>query len=148
MAPRLPFSLDRLPGLPTDVLAALKVLPGMARDTAAMARHTEVLDEVAAATGALPELREEMARVAAATESIARIDARMATIEEAMPVLVAVQQHLSQLPETMDRLELRLEELSATLGTLQESLGPIGRLAQRMPGGRRGAKQAADTPAS
>jgi hypothetical protein len=42
MAPRLPFALDRLPKLPLDLLSALKILPGTARDTAAMAKHTAV----------------------------------------------------------------------------------------------------------
>lgn len=147
MALRLPFALDRLPTLPLDLLSALKVLPDMARDTAAMAKHTAVLEEVAEATRALPVLHNDMARVAEATESISRIDERLATIEAAMPVLVEVQQHLAQLPETMDRLELRLAELSATLDTLQESLGPIGRLALRMPGGRRAEKRSAESAA-
>lgn len=141
---RLPFPLDRLPGLPADVLGALRVLPGMARDTERMSRHTAVLEDVAAATRTLPELREDMARVAEATECINQIDTRMATIEAAMPVLVEVQQHLANLPETMDRLEVRLEQLGHQLEALQGSLEPIGRVARRVPGQRRAEKRAED----
>ena len=145
---RLPFPIDRLPGLPglpADVLGALRVLPGMARDTATMARQLAVLGDVAEATRALPELHADMARVAEATESITQIDARMATIESAMPVLVEVQQHLSTLPETMDRLDRRLAQLADQLEALQGSLDPIGRIAQRVPGQRRADQRAAAT---
>jgi septal ring factor EnvC (AmiA/AmiB activator) len=126
-----------------DLLRALSVLPGMARDTASMAKHTEVLADVAVATASLPALADEMTRVAAATEMIGQIDARMATIEAAMPVLVEVQQHLSTLPETMTRLEARIEALAEQLEDLQGSLDPIGRVAKRMPGSRRAEKRAA-----
>ena len=138
MAPRLP-----IPSNPLDIINALRVLPPMARDVARMAKSTDVLNDVAKATAALPELREEMARVATATEEIGRIDARMATIEAAMPVLVEVQQHISQLPEIMLRLEAQIGELSKSLEDLQASLHPIGRLARRVPGGKRAEKLAA-----
>jgi len=138
---RLPFPIDRLPGLPADLLGALRVLPGMAQDTANMARSTAVLEDVAEATRSLPELRADMERVAEATECITKIDARMATIEAAMPVLVEVQQHLATLPETMDRLEVRLEQLGNQLEALQGSLEPIGRVARRVPGQRRAEKR-------
>ncbi len=72
----------------------------------------------------------------------------MASIEEAMPVLVEVQQHLSRLPETIGLLDERIDRLSGLLErmlesldglgqgveALQETLGPVGRLAQRLPG--------------
>jgi hypothetical protein len=89
------------------------------------------------------------------------MDERMQTIEGAMPVLVEVQQHLSALPETMtgldatltemsqnlEKLLIALEHLSAELTTLEGSVGPLGRLAQRIPGGRR-AEQVADAAES
>src|SRR6478672_5452136 len=141
--------MPRIPSLPIrvnplDIVNALRVLPGMARDTASMAKSTAVLSDVAAATSTLPELREEMRRVAKATEQIGQIDGRMATIEAAMPVLVEVQQHLSQLPEIMLRLEGQLNQLSEKLDGLQTSLHPIGRLANRMPGGRRAERRLAE----
>jgi uncharacterized phage infection (PIP) family protein YhgE len=142
MAPRFPIPIN-----PLDILNALRVLPGMARDTASMAKSTEVLGEVAKSVSALPELRAEMARVAKATEEISKIDGRMATIEAAMPVLVEVQQHLSQLPEIMLRLNAQLDDLSTGLEELQSALLPIGRLARRMPGSRRAERQAAEQAA-
>jgi DNA repair ATPase RecN len=120
-----------LVSLPTELVAHLRVLPRLAERLASVSRHTEgirentdVLEQVAADTQALGDLRQQMAR----------IDERMATIEGAMPVLVEVQQHLAQLPEAIDRLCDLMEGL-------QESLEPIGRVAGRLPGQRRAAKQ-------
>ena len=135
--PRIPNPLGPVIRVPADVLAALRMLPSIARDTQRMAQHTEVLRRVADATDALPELREEMARVAAATEEIGRIDARMANIEAAMPVLVDVQRHLSTLPETMKHLDAQLAELRVTLDSLLVAVTPLGRVARRLPGRRR-----------
>jgi citrate synthase len=128
--------LGRVVSLPLDLLAALRSVPGIARDTNRMAEHTEVLEEVARATEALPELREQMARVAEATAAIGAMDDKMATIAEAMPVLVEVQRHLAKLPETIERLDGRITELSVLLQGLQESLEPVGRIARRLPGQR------------
>src|SRR5689334_2600271 len=96
--PRIPLGLDRVVGVPNDLLGALRMVASIARDTERMAKNTEVLDQVAADLKALPELRGEMARVA---DAVATMDGRMAKIEAAMPVLVEVQRHLSTLPETM-----------------------------------------------
>jgi DNA repair ATPase RecN len=145
-----------------DAVAALRVLPRIAEDTRAMASHTALLREVVQAIGnvgedtaALPALRRDMARVAKGTGVLGPMDDRMATIEEAMPVLVEVQQHLSELPETIGRLDERigrlderidrlsglldrmfesLDGLNQGVSTLQQSLAPVGRLAQRLPG--------------
>ena len=111
--------LGRVVSLPLDLLTALRQLPLIARDTNRMAEHTEVLAEVALATQALPELQKQMAAVAAA-----------------MPVLVEVQRHLAKLPETIERLDVRISELSVLLEGLQASLEPVGRIARRLPGQR------------
>jgi uncharacterized protein (DUF3084 family) len=72
----------------------------------------------------------------------------MASIDSAMPTLVEVQQHLAKLPETMATLGTGLGQLSALmeqlLGSLerldrnvtalQESIEPLGRIADRLPG--------------
>jgi DNA-binding FrmR family transcriptional regulator len=117
--------------LPAEIVAHLRVLPRIAERLASVSRHTEginyntdVLEQVAADTKALSDLRVQMAR----------IDQRMETIEAAMPVLVEVQQHLAQLPEAIERLCVLMEGL-------QDSLEPIGRVAGRLPGQRRGARQ-------
>ena len=137
--PRIPNPLDRLFGVPNDVLGALRLVSSIARDTHRMAEHTEVLGRVAAATDALPELRAEMARVAEATQAIGRLDARMANIEAAMPVLVDVQKQLVALPETMQSLDAQLSELRVVLQALLEAVTPLGRVARRLPGRRRSA---------
>jgi hypothetical protein len=142
--PRLPLPLDRVFGLPSGVLSALRMLPAIARNTADMAEATQ----------ALPDLRRDIERVAEATAAIGVIDSRMTNIEAAMPVLVEVQQHLAKLPETMEGLDVRIAELSVllarmldTMGELatsidamQDAVGPLGRLARRLP--RQGRAQA------
>src|SRR3954452_12051280 len=136
MAPRV--SVNRILGLPGDVVSGLRVLPAIAEHTAAMREHTE----------ALPALRADIARVAEATAVLEPMDERMATIAESMPILVEVQQHLSRLPETIGRLDERRERLSTLLErmldsldqmtrsveTLQAGVAPLGRLARRLPG--------------
>jgi hypothetical protein len=90
--------------------------------------------------------------VAAATQVLPPMDERMAAIEGAMPVLVEVQRHLARVPETLEHLDTRLADLSATLerllvslegldrnvGSLHAAVGPLSRVAERLPGrGRR-----------
>jgi DNA repair ATPase RecN len=123
-----PLGIVSIPG---ELVAHLRVLPRIGQRLASVARHTEgiqhntdVLEQVAADTKVLGDLSVQMAR----------IDERMATIEGAMPVLVEVQQHLAQLPEAIERLCTLMEGL-------EESLQPIGRVAERIPGQRRGARQ-------
>ena len=117
--------------LPAELVAHLRVLPRIAERLTEVARHTDgmkhntdVLEQVAADTKALQDLNAQMTR----------IDERMATIEGAMPVLVEVQQHLAQLPEAIERLCVLMEGL-------EESLQPIGRVAEKLPGQRRAARQ-------
>ena len=152
-------SLDRISALPADVLASLRTIPEIVENTRAMTEHTaqldrvaDALDRVAADTAALPGLREEMAEVSG---TVGALDARLAAVEAAMPVLVEVQSHLAALPETMGRLEKGIEGLDGgieqlsglmeriltavaglndSVETLQGAVGPMGRLASRMPG--------------
>jgi hypothetical protein len=91
-----------------------------------------------------------MARVAQTTAILEPMDGRMASIEAAMPVLVEVQEHLAGLPETLGRLDSSIDRLSGLLDTLLRSLdalshsvdalhedvGPLGRIARRIPGSR------------
>jgi predicted nuclease with TOPRIM domain len=133
-----PISLEGFGALPRDVVRALRLIPEIAANTGAMARHTAVLADVADAVRVLETM-----------------DSRMATIEKAMPELVEVQRHLAQLPETMDRLDESLkrlsglmerilvafDELSVSVETLQEAIEPMGQLASRIPGQRKGKRQ-------
>jgi hypothetical protein len=112
--------LNGLLGIP-EVLSALRTLPEIAANTAAMAE----------ATRTLPEINERLAEVAAGAAQIPDIERRMQTIEAAMPTLVEVQQHLRDLPATM-------VELQTALVPLIEAAETLGRVARRLPGGRRG----------
>jgi hypothetical protein len=115
-----------------ELVAALRVLPDV------LDALREVRDDtrrMADNTDTLPQVREELAKVAELASVLPPMDRRMAHIEEAMPVLVAVQQHLAQLPETIDGLNAGIGELMALLARLQEAIEPLGRLAERVPGG-------------
>ena len=167
-----PFLLS----LPGDVFSGLRLLPKLARDIASIAEATKSLPGILDAlermsldtqamaedTKAIPPLREDMAGVARSTDVLEGMDARMAAIEAAMPVLVEVQRHLQNLPDTiggldtgvgrmdanLEKLLVALEDLSADLTRLEGSVGPLGRLATRMPGGRRAARKAAKAEAA
>lgn len=160
MAPRLPF--DRAFALPGDVLAALRILPVIAEHTEAMEAHTALLRDMTASiaavgedTSALPALREEMAQISSVAQTLDTMDGRMANIEGSMPILVEVQRDLARLPETVGRLDERIEALSAlmermlasldtlsgSVEALQDAVGPMGRLASRLPGQGRGSRE-------
>jgi predicted nucleic acid-binding Zn-ribbon protein len=120
-----PFGIENLPG---EALRALRTLPFIADRLEAVAEHTGVLPQVG--------------------EDVQDIRAKMATIEDAMPTLVEVQQHLAELPATMQsldnvlgsltellgRLVTSVEQLDGNVGSLQESMEPVGRLADKLPG--------------
>jgi hypothetical protein len=114
-------SLGGVTGFPADAIAALRKLPDIAENTRVMREHTEALERVADA----------LDRVAADTGVLQPMDKRMATIEAAMPLLVEIQRDLSQLPEI-------IEGLRASAETLHEAVKPLGRLAGRVPGQRKG----------
>ena len=157
-----PVSLDRIGAAPGDALRALRLVPEILESTREMASHTTVLADVAAVlrevagnTASLPAMRDEMSSVSEKLDVLKTMDARMASIEEAMPVLVEVQRHLAQLPETMGRLDEALERMSGlmeklligldglneSVATLHGAVEPMGRLASRVPGQRKGERQ-------
>lgn len=118
--PSLP-SLGAVTGLPADAVAALRKLPEIAESTRAMKEHTAVLERVA----------EALERVAADTAVLRKMDKRMAAIEKRMPLLADVQRDLAELPEI-------IEGLKTSADTLHEAVQPLGRLAGRVPGQRKG----------
>jgi len=142
--------VNRLLRLPGDLAAALAAVPSIAEHTASLPEMTRTLKRISEDTDTLPPLRADMARVAEATAVLADVDAKLRTISEAMPVLVEVQRHLDQLPQTMtglgagvDRLSLlvermlpSMEALGGDVETLREEIGPVSRLASRVPGQR------------
>ncbi len=130
-------SIDRLSILPTGLHKALELIPEIARNTAILRDISRALEQVAGDTGALLGIRKDMSRVAKATSVLEAMDSRMAAIEEAMPVLVEVQRHLDQLPETMGQLLTALDKLNLSVDTLQGAVEPMGRLANRVPGGKK-----------
>ena len=126
---------------PGELAAALRTLPELLE---ALTRVGDDTGRMAENTAELPEIRANLDEVRRTTSVLPGMDERMATIEGAMPVLVEVQQHLARLPETLEGLNARIAELvglmdglQTSLGDLHESLEPLGRLADRIPGGSR-----------
>lgn len=128
-----------------DVRAGVQAIERHLADLSGIAESTAT---IRCDTAALPALGEHMGRVAEAVQALPSIDERMANIEGAMPVLVQVQQHLERLPEAietlgqdlaklpelLDRMLVSLDRLDGTVATLQASVEPLGRIANRMPG--------------
>jgi hypothetical protein len=114
-------SLGGVAGFPADAIAALRKLPEIAENTRVMREHTAALERVADA----------LDRVAADTGVLRPMDERMVAIEGAMPLLAEIQRDLAQLPEI-------IEGLRASADTLHEAVKPLGRLAGRVPGQRKG----------
>lgn len=137
--------LGRLISAPGEVLSIIRLLRTIAENTESMAQ----------ATKALPQLERDMRQVAEYTQILPEMHERMGVIAGAMPVLVDVQQSLARLPDTaehldaglarmqelLDRLMPSLDELGRTVGALQESIGPLSRLADRFPGRGRNQQQ-------
>ena len=117
-----------------ELAASLRVLPELLDELRDVRSDTR---RMANNTDSLPEVREALAEVANATRVLPHMDERMAHIEEAMPVLVEVQQHLARLPETIEGLNAGIAGLVELMDRLGESLEPLGRLAERVPGARR-----------
>jgi archaellum component FlaC len=126
-----PLAVLSFPGELAARLSALPELLAVLRDVRQDTRR------MADNTASLPEVRQHLAEVAELTSVLPPMDRRMAHIEEAMPVLVEVQQHLARLPETIEGLNVEIEELKGLMERLSESLEPLGRLADRVPGGGR-----------
>lgn len=114
-------SLGGVTAFPADAIAALRRLPEIAENTQVMKEHTAALERVA----------EALDRVAADTVVLRQMDGRMASIEAAMPLLAEVQSDLAQLPEI-------IEGLRTSADTLHKAVKPLGRLAGRVPGQRKG----------
>ena len=139
----------------------LEDLTTITRSTAVLPEMLEAIRGLGDDTAQLQALQRDMRRVAASTRPLADMatatdvlpgmDGRMATIEGAMPVLVEVQQHLARLPETMDALDhgikslceqidrmlISLDRLDGNVTALAGSVEPLGRIADRLPGGSR-----------
>jgi prefoldin subunit 5 len=116
--------IDRVLGIPNEITAALRVLPDIARNTAAIAKATRSLpqiertmEQMSEDTKAISELNRSMSEIAKLTEILEPMDARMAAIESALPVLMA-----------------QLDELGRRMESLHHTMSPLRRIAGRFPG--------------
>jgi hypothetical protein len=110
-----------------ELLDALRVLPTMAEDVRLM---REAVQSVARDAAVLPD-------VAAATARLDEIETRMGKIAGTMPEVEELRDILTPLPATMAELLPALGRLHETTLALGVALEPIGRVADRLPGGGR-----------
>lgn len=98
-------------------------------------RHFEVmgpsLQRLADPDGPLSQL-EELAASLAQLHSLAELGERLGTVEGH---IASLDTNIARLQPSLDALALSLAELQGTITTLAISLEPVGRLAQRVPGG-------------
>lgn len=148
-------AMSEISGEVERIGAATSSLPALHRAVDAIAKSTGSLGEVKDNTGeiathtiALRDVNERIGDVASAIPALPEIERRLGTIEAAMPVLVEVQQHLARLPDVIETLGGDLAKLSDLLAlmltsldrldgsvvTLQGSVEPLGRIANRLPG--------------
>jgi methyl-accepting chemotaxis protein len=124
-------SLDKISALPTDVLAALRTIPEIVENTRAMKEHTaqltrvaDALDRVAADTSALPALRDDLVVLNHLPETLGRLDKGVEGLDAG----------IDQLSELMERILTAVAGLNQSVETLQGAVGPMGRIASRLPG--------------
>lgn len=160
---------DRL----TTVVRSTAVLPAMGRAIDGMAGDTSALDDIRTAIVKVAEATSRLPQVAKATAVLPGMDRRMEVIESAMPTLVEVQQHLAELPEAIRRMTTTLTDLQESVTqldrnvaglqrsidplapsmtrldsdvlTLHKAIEPLGRLAKRVPGGKRSSGRPVDS---
>jgi hypothetical protein len=128
-------SLDKISALPADVLGALRTIPEIVENTRAMKEHTaqltrvaDALDRVAADTSALPPLRADLVVLNELPETLGRLDKGIEGLDG----------DIDQLSELMERILTAVAGLNDSVETLQKAVGPMGRLASRMPGQKKG----------
>jgi hypothetical protein len=128
-----PFSLLTTPlsapaaliGALGELVEALRVLPTMAEDVRKM---REAVERVTENTSVLPGVLEATGRLDA-------IEDRMGEIAGTMPEVEELRDILTPLPATMAELLPALVRLHETTLALGVALEPIGRVADRLPGG-------------
>jgi methyl-accepting chemotaxis protein len=128
-------SLDKISALPADVLGALRLIPEIVENTRAMKEHTaqltrvaDALDRVAADTSSLPLLRADLVVLNKLPETLGRLDKGVEGLDAG----------IDQLSELMERILTAVAGLNESVETLQGAVGPMGRLASRVPGQKKG----------
>ncbi len=124
-------SLDKISALPADVLGALRTIPEIVENTRAMKEHTaqlsrvaDALDRVAADTAALPPLRADLVVLNQLPQTLERLDKGVEGLDAG----------IDQLSDLMERILTAVAGLNESVETLQGAVGPMGKLASRIPG--------------
>jgi hypothetical protein len=128
-------SLARLADLGASVnrlATAVEVLPGLADSAAALpelTRHAEALARLSDSAAALPDL----ARHAAA---LTELTPHAAALPELVPRVQSVELMVESIIGYLGTLQPTVDELTLAASDLQRAVGPIGRIAGRIPGSR------------
>src|SRR4029077_18509017 len=106
-------------------------IPEIVENTRAMKEHTaqlsrvpDALDRVAADTSALPPWVADLVVLNKLPETLGRLDKGIEGLDAG----------IDQLSELMERILTAVADLSDSVETLQGAVGPMGKLASRIPG--------------
>jgi prefoldin subunit 5 len=119
----------------TLVMAARDIGIGLRALTAAGGPLDRIAD-VSASLERLAALDESLRQLGNLEETLQQLTASVATLPELPERVRAIEGLVGNLQPSLDQLETAIADLQRTIGTLGQSLVPIGRLAGRVPGGR------------
>lgn len=146
---------ERVRRLSGDLVRAMPIVPSAARHAVTLLGTSHTLKRIAGDTEALPSVGDYMGQIAEATSVLVGMNGRIAAIEDAMPAILGIQRDLGQLPDTTSRLDgsidhlndllaqmlTSLEGLAVSVEELRVEVGPVSRLASRVPGRRKSASR-------
>jgi methyl-accepting chemotaxis protein len=109
----------------------------------------EILPELSASAASLPELTQHASALAALTvhaealteltkhaESLPELTRHAAALPELAPRVASVELMVQSIIEYLESLQPTVRELTIAAADLQRSVGPIGRIAGRLPGSK------------
>ena len=136
--------LERLDRLEGGLMSRLDALLGMATDLRALREELAPIAElpalreaVAPLAGQLDGMQHQLDVLREAIRPIEQLAQVREGIEPLDDDLLRVRESIEKLEPIVTGVAERVTEMDARLGALQEDIGPIGDLAERIPGGKR-----------
>lgn len=148
-------SLDRLAELDETLKtlsgfeASLEKIASLSDSVEKLSAAVEILPELTASAAALPELAQHAAALADLTthaealteltkhaESLPELTRHAAALPELAPRVESVEAMVQGIIEYLDTLQPTVRELTIAAADLQRTVGPIGRIAGRLPGSK------------
>lgn len=137
-------SLDRL----ADLDETLRVLGTFETSLAGIASIADSVERLAGSVASLPELTQAAAALPMLAEhagSLPALTANAAALPELVLRVAAVELMVSRIMGDLDTLRPAVDNLTTAATDLQRAVGPIGRIAGRLPGSRHRTPEGAQT---